>query len=481
VPVKRYVRGWLVPVLALLAVVAVGLPAVIATPAASAEAAAQPSACTPPSSQPPLTPTTIITIEQAYYCVFANYYSGPALSDQVLLVGAFAGFTQELDRLGLDQPDATLPALTGNRSADWDAFAVVYNTVSSQAKPSAAQQQDLAAATMNGMIASLNDNHARWEYPEVPPGFQPGDAYGLGILTSPSLFLPGAAPGEALPPLYVTTVGPGSPAASSGIRPGDVIESVNGSPPFAGGTVSPGALAPLANDTYPLPDHVTLQLYRPATGRTWTVTLSPALFKGIAPAVTSRLLDGHIAYVQLPSFYPGAATQVLNAITGLGQHAKLRGVILDLRGNSGGLASEVAQLLGAFEHGTPYAYDCTVTGSCTADYPDASTPLLHLPLVVLTDRNCVSGCDAFSGAVKDLHLGTLAGTRTGGIVSGPAASYLLDDGSVLSLPAEHEVSADHELINGIGVAPSYYLPMTAWDVSTGHDPDIAKALALLRA
>jgi carboxyl-terminal processing protease len=44
---------------------------------------------------------------------------------------------------------------------------------------------------------------------------------------------------------------------------------------------------------------------------------------------------------------------------------------------------------------------------------------------------------------------------------------------------KHELSADHELINGIGVAPDYYLPPTAWDVSTGHDPDLAKALTLL--
>jgi carboxyl-terminal processing protease len=81
--------------------------------------------------------------------------------------------------------------------------------------------------------------------------------------------------------------------------------------------------------------------------------------------------------------------------------------------------------------------------------------------------------------VKDLRLGTLVGTRTSGIVSGPAAAYLLDDASLLTLPAKHELSADHELINGIGVAPDYYLPLTAQDLSTGHDPDITKALTLL--
>jgi carboxyl-terminal processing protease len=77
--------------------------------------------------------------------------------------------------------------------------------------------------------------------------------------------------------------------------------------------------------------------------------------------------------------------------------------------------------------------------------------------------------------VKDLRLGTLVGTRTSGIV----AAYLLDDASLIILPAKHEISANHELINGIGVAPDYFLPLTAQDLSTGHDPDIAKALTLL--
>jgi carboxyl-terminal processing protease len=58
---------------------------------------------------------------------------------------------------------------------------------------------------------------------------------------------------------------------------------------------------------------------------------------------------------------------------------------------------------------------------------------------------------------------------------------VLDDGSQLGLPPRHGLGADHELINGIGVAPDYYIPRTALDLATGHDPDIAKALALLKA
>lgn len=61
----------------------------------------------------------------------------------------------------------------------------------------------------------------------------------------------------------------------------------------------------------------------------------------------------------------------------------------------------------------------------------------------------------------------------------PPAAYLLDDASLIILPPKHAVGADHEIIDGIGVAPDYYLPLTAQDLSTGHDPDIAKALSLL--
>jgi carboxyl-terminal processing protease len=376
----------------------------------------------------------------------------------------------------MDQPDATMPALTGNRDRDWDAFAAVYQKVTSQLPASAAQRQELAAATMTGMTASLRDNHAQWSYPAPPPGDVPGD---LGIMTSPAPYVADIAPQEALPPLFITAVAPASPAASSGLRPGDIIVSAGGAPPFAGGIISEGVMN-LLSGPYPQPGRVTVQLHRPATGRTWTVTLTAAAYPSPPTPVSAKLLDGDIAYVQLGGFFPGAADQVLQAVTaGLAPSAKLRGVILDLRGNGGGSPAEVSQLLGGFTHGKAYIYLCDVHGSCAATYTGTSVPLLHLPLVVLTDRNCASACDAFSGAVKDLRLGTLVGTRTGGILSGPAAPYLLDDASLLILPAMHAFGADHEIIDGIGVAPDYYIPLTAQDLSTGHDPGIAKALTLL--
>src|SRR5579875_718728 len=224
---------WPAPaVLACLSVLALVPAANVAGMAGPApgQRAAGPPPCEPASATPaPPGPSTITTIEQAYDCVFARYYGGATLDDRVLLAGAFAGFTNELERLGQDQPGATLPELSGSRAGDWARFAAVYRHVTGLLRIDAAQRQELAAATMNGMVASLNDNHAYWEHPLDEPGYRPGDDYGLGITTAPASWLAATAPQEAVPPLYIAQV-QGGPAARAGLRPGDVIESAGGSP-----------------------------------------------------------------------------------------------------------------------------------------------------------------------------------------------------------------------------------------------------------
>jgi carboxyl-terminal processing protease len=180
----------------------------------------------------------------------------------------------------------------------------------------------------------------------------------------------------------------------------------------------------------------------------------------------------------MPAFAPGAADQVLAAIAKLRTKATLRGLILDVRGNGGGLGVELSKLLGAWVHGTAYTYFCDINSHCTPLYPD-NTPLVHLPLTVLTDRNCASACDTLASAVRDLHLGTLIGTRTAGVVSGPMSQYELEDNSTLGLPSAHALQANKEVIATIGVAPDYQEPLTADALSRGKDPAVAKARTLL--
>jgi carboxyl-terminal processing protease len=439
--------------------------------AGAATSSSTPCAAAPeePSGPPPTpAPTTIATLRQAYECIFAHYYSGSTLDDRTLLVAGFTALTEELQRRGIDQSMATLPKLTGNRAHDWTVFAKVYQDVLAALPDDAQLRQALAAVTMRGMVASLDDNHNAW----LSAPASPGNRLGLGIVLGT-----GSRTTEdirdAAAPVYLKSVLGGSPADAAGLRPGDIIEAVNNQPLFTGGMLSGGVLGLLNGQ-----DVVRVTVNRPAVGKTWTVELRPAALTPPArPTASVTLLDNGIVRVVLPEFAPGAADKVLSEIGKPGTQP--RGIVLDVRGNGGGRDEEVAKLLSAFAHDKVYSWDCDAKDQCTPHRTDSVTPLLNLPLVVLTDDTCASACDAFSAAVRDLRLGKLVGVRTAGMVSGLPTGYLLDDNSTLLLTSLHQTAANGEVINGIGVAVDHQAPMTAADLSAGRDPALNKALTLL--
>jgi carboxyl-terminal processing protease len=308
--------------------------------------------------------------------------------------------------------------------------------------------------------------------------FPNGALYGLGITTSatsgPS-FLP-----EARAPLFVTEVLPGSPAERQQVALGDIITTVNGSAPFTNDQLNPGVMAwlsPQPSDNAVV--HVTL--LRPSTGRNWAVDLTPTFFAPppSSSVVSARVLSDSLAYVKLTQFTPDAANLVLGAIANLHLGDRLRGIILDLRDNHGGSPDAVSQLLGAFVHGKTLGYLVDGGSKRTVLSTTDAVALLH-QRVVLTNRGCASACEELAGAVKDLGIGPLVGTRTAGAIAGVASGYALNDGSALGITALFGLGAKGEKLDGTGVAPDYLLPLTAQDLSAGHDPDIEKAMSLLR-
>jgi carboxyl-terminal processing protease len=434
----------------------------------------------PANAAPAPASTTLSTLEQAYWCLLDHYVMSKTLDNRVLLEGAFGGLVQELLNKGLDQAIAVLPVLSGNRQTDWSVFSAAYQKVSQALSHDASLQQDLAEATMQGMVQILHDNHTFWSV-SIPASvlakYPGGVLYGLGITTSASygpIYLP-----EAHAPLFVTAVQPGSPAAAQHLAPGDIITTVNGSVPFSNGQLNPGVLAWL----FPQPalDNPTIQVAfsRPRTGETWTATLPPSFYVPLLTSpVSARALSDSVAYVSLADFVPNAGDVVRQALTGL--HLKNpRGIVLDLRGNPGGSPTGVSQLLGAFVHDHIWGYLIDGNGQRFPQSVDNSVPLFHLSLVMLTNRQCASACDAFAGAVRDLGIGTLVGTRTAGAIAGAASSYFLNDGSVLQITAMRSAGVNGEMLNGIGVAPNYNVPLTAQELSSGQDPAIAKAMTLL--
>jgi carboxyl-terminal processing protease len=444
-----------------------------AAPDSSDKAGPRPPACSSefPPQPPPPKPTTVTTIGQAYYCIFANYFSGPVLDSRDLLVPAFASLTQELQRRGLDQSGATLPALRGNKDLDWAAFSRVYEQISAKL-PDDTARQAVAAATLSAMVASLNDNHARWQTPP-PPNQVPEVSTGIRISGQrPDGFDP-AFTG----PVFVTDIAPTGGAAKAGIKLGDEIIAVKDIPLIIDGVLTESAVNWAVRGPEGKPVKMTVR--RPSTNQTFTVDVTPVRIDLPPPGVESKLLPGDVAYVKMPGFRGGFADQIFKAIADLRKDRTLRGVVLDLRGNGGGSPVEVSRLLGGWTRSKATSYWCDVKDKCEPNKADETVPLVNLPLVVLTDRGCASACDSFSSTVKDLKLGTIVGTRTAGAVSGPGAGFLLNDGSLIGLPKIHEIGANKEVVNTVGVAPDHVAPLTSEALSAGRDPGVEKALSLL--
>ncbi|GAA1003813.1 hypothetical protein Aple_004910 [Acrocarpospora pleiomorpha] len=446
------------------------------TPPRTQASAAGATACAHPQGRLGTeTATTIDVAEQAYFCILGNYYSGATLDARSLLTAGFLALTQELNRDGRDVPEAIMPALTGDRKADWAAFEAAYRKITDQVPD---LRDKLVVVTLEGIVAALGDNHARWTHDvKRPPDYYDGDGYGLGFqanVNGPQV--DGSTPRVALPPLFVTTV-EGGAARGAGLRPGDIIESINESAPFVDGEATP-AIAALYPE-YPEASPVELRLLRQTTG--WTVSLKPGLYPrdpATLRVVRSKLLDD-VAYVRLTGFAPDSANRVLKAISRLRTGRTLSGVVLDLRGNGGGSPVEATRLLSAFVHGKITAYQCTVDNRCATARTDDTVELLNLPLVVLIDHGCASACEHVSSAVKDLRLGQLVGTRTAGVISGPAQPYQLANNTILSFPARHHLGPNREVIDRIGVPPDHHVPLTPQDAAAGRDPALTKALTLL--
>ncbi|MFF4789584.1 S41 family peptidase [Streptomyces sp. NPDC001276] len=241
----------------------------------------------------------------------------------------------------------------------------------------------------------------------------------------------------------VAKVRAGSPAAAAGIRRGDRLRSVDGERTDGLPVTDVVALLRGDADDAPAGTAVTLGLQRGK--RAWTQTLRRARLS--TDPVTVRRSTGGVTVIKIAAFTKGVGDKVRTAAR---RSPATGGIVLDLRGNSGGLVTEAVTTASAFlDGGLVATYD--VDGDQRALHAGSGGDTTR-PLVVLVDGGTMSAAELLTGALQDRGRAVVVGSRTFGKGSVQMPSRL-PDGSVAELTVGHYRTPGGHAVDGHGITP----------------------------
>ncbi|MEU2158948.1 S41 family peptidase [Streptomyces sp. NPDC019396] len=241
----------------------------------------------------------------------------------------------------------------------------------------------------------------------------------------------------------VARVQRGGPAERAGVRTGDQVRTIDGAR-IDGRPVSE-VVALLRGDGKEAPAGSVVALGLQRGERTWTQTLRRARLA--TEAVTVQKLDGNAVMIKVAAFTKGSGERVRDAVRKAPAGA---GVLLDLRGNGGGLVSEAVTAASAFlDGGLVATYD--VHGEQKAVYarPGGDT---ERPVVALVDGGTMSAAELVAGALQDRGRAVTVGSRTFGKGSVQMPEKL-PDGSVAELTVGHYRTPAGRDVEGKGITP----------------------------
>jgi carboxyl-terminal processing protease len=211
--------------------------------------------------------------------------------------------------------------------------------------------------------------------------------------------------------IVVTDVLANAPFAKAGIRPGDVILKLDGK---AAPTLSLEQISGLLKGDPGTGLDITIR--HPFTGKATRlqITRQQVDIRGVAYV---GLAADSIGYVKMIQFTQGVAGEMARAVKTLKkEHPAMKGLVIDLRGNPGGLLNEAVKTANLF---IPIGDTILTTRGRVSEwnrvYRATATPLdSHIPLAVLVDDHSASASEIVAGAIQDLDRGVVVGRRSFG-------------------------------------------------------------------
>lgn len=274
----------------------------------------------------------------------------------------------------------------------------------------------------------------------------------------------------------ISRVMAGQPAEKAGLQEGDVIIGVDGED-MRGKLISDVA----AKIRGKAGTEVTIQVLRKSTNETLEMKMKRAVV--VMESVSYRMIDGNTGYISISGFKENTYEQFMVALEAL-QKDGMKGLVLDLRDNPGGLVKSVYQIGEELLPEGTMVY--TLDKKENREDLKCDNVYLDIPLVVLVNENSASASEILAGAVKDTERGTLVGMQTfgKGLVQ---RLFTLPDGSGLNVTIQKYYTPSGTSIHGIGVAPDEevqlpekYLSTALTSIPEGEDTQLQKALEVLK-
>jgi len=302
--------------------------------------------------------------------------------------------------------------------------------------------KDLIYGALNGMTKSL-DPFSTFFTPKQYESFRQeteGEFGGVGIEI-------GMEKGR---PVVISPI-EGTPAFKAGIKPGDVILEIDGED-----TSNMSLIDVVQRIRGKVGTKVQLTIYRKGMEKPMKIELERALIKIESVRWTTL---GDVGYIKLSQFNENVSAQVEKALKELTSQ-RVKGIILDLRNDPGGLLSEAVNVASLFlPEGKLVVYTRSRNGEIQK-YFARRKPVVpdDLPVIVLINKGSASASEIVAGALQDYKRAIIVGEKSFGKAS-VQNIIPLDDGSALKLTVAYYYTPLGRLIHNRGIVPDVQVAM----------------------
>lgn len=317
-----------------------------------------------------------------------------------------------------------------------------------------------AYVAINSMLASLNDPYSKFlsqeEYAEQNTNI---DAKIVGI---------GVNIMSVAGKIIIISVVEGTPAYASDIKAGDIILKVNDKD-VSGKSISDVAVLIRGE----MGTSVTLELLRDKKKLFKTVKREEIKIKNIKASI----VDKNIGYIQIISFLSSDMTTEF--VDALNKTQNCEGLIIDLRGNTGGLMPNAVVIADMFLT-QGHIVSVVDRDRQKSDIDAQSKPYaINKPVVILIDEGTASASEILSGALKDNQKAILVGKRSFG--KGMIQRiYPLPDSTGMNLTIAKYLTPKGTDINKKGITPDYEVSYTEKDFIKDKDPQMDEAKKIIK-